>query len=65
MKEISLAAVIAGACLLLTLTPGPDMLLTASRSKSQGKALGFVSLAGIRVGTYCHALAAALGLHSC
>jgi threonine/homoserine/homoserine lactone efflux protein len=38
------------------------MLLIASRSISQGKASGFVSLAGIQVGTYCHALAAALGL---
>jgi threonine/homoserine/homoserine lactone efflux protein len=38
------------------------MLLIASRSMSQGKASGFVSLAGIQVGTYCHAQAAALGL---
>lgn len=52
----------AGACLALALTPGPDMLLIASRSMSQGRASGFVSLAGIQLGTYCHALAAALGL---
>ena len=38
------------------------MLLIASRSVSQGKASGFATLAGIQVGTYCHALAAALGL---
>src|SRR5450631_790714 len=38
------------------------MLLIASRSASQGRAAGFASLAGIQVGTYCHALAAAFGL---
>jgi threonine/homoserine/homoserine lactone efflux protein len=46
----------------LTATPGPDMLLIASRSLSQGRASGFATLAGIQLGTYCHALAAALGL---
>jgi len=51
-----------GACLALTVTPGPDMLLIASRSLSQGRQAGFASLAGIQLGTYCHALAAALGL---
>lgn len=62
MIDLSVAVLFAGACLALTLTPGPDMLLIASRSLSQGRASGFVSLAGIQVGTYCHALAAALGL---
>ncbi|RTF72685.1 LysE family translocator, partial [Serratia marcescens] len=51
-----------GACVALALTPGPDMLLIASRSVSQGRRAGFASLAGIQLGTYCHALAAALGL---
>jgi threonine/homoserine/homoserine lactone efflux protein len=50
------------ACLALTATPGPDMLLIASRSVTQGKASGFATLAGIQAGTYCHALAAAFGL---
>lgn len=49
-----------GAC--LTLTPGPDMLLIASRSLSQGRGDGFATLGGIMAGTYCHALAAAFGL---
>jgi len=62
MIEWSVALVFAGACLVLTLTPGPDMILIASRSLSQSKASGFCTLAGIQVGTYCHALAAALGL---
>jgi threonine/homoserine/homoserine lactone efflux protein len=50
------------ACLALTATPGPDMLLIASRSVTQGKESGFATLAGIQAGTYCHALAAAFGL---
>ena len=62
MPDFSTLALFAVACLALTATPGPDMLLIASRSVSQGKASGFATLAGIQVGTYCHALAAALGL---
>jgi threonine/homoserine/homoserine lactone efflux protein len=62
MIALSTLALFSGACLALAVTPGPDMLLIASRSASQGKAAGFASLAGIQLGTYCHALAAALGL---
>ena len=38
------------------------MLLIASRSVSQGSASGWATLAGVQLGTYCHALAAAFGL---
>jgi len=62
MIDLSILALFALACLALTATPGPDMLLIASRSASQGKASGFATLAGIQLGTYCHALAAAFGL---
>lgn len=62
MPDISTIAVFAAASLVLTATPGPDMLLIASRSLSQGRAVGFLTYAGIALGTYCHALAAALGL---
>lgn len=62
MPELATIALFAVACLALTATPGPDMLLIASRSLSQGRAAGFASLAGIQAGTYCHALAAAFGL---
>jgi threonine/homoserine/homoserine lactone efflux protein len=62
MPDFSTLAVFTVACLALTATPGPDMLLIASRSVTQGRAAGFASLAGIQVGTYCHALAAALSL---
>ena len=62
MIDLPTLVLFSTACLALTMTPGPDMLLIASRSVSQGKASGFATLAGIQVGTYCHALAAALGL---
>ena len=62
MPDFTTLAFFAVACLALTATPGPDMLLIASRSTSQGRAAGFASLAGIQAGTYCHALAAAFGL---
>jgi threonine/homoserine/homoserine lactone efflux protein len=62
MIDLSTLALFALASLALTATPGPDMLLIASRSASQGKASGFATLAGIQIGTYCHALAAAFGL---
>lgn len=62
MIDLSTLALFAVACLALTATPGPDMLLIASRSASQGKASGFATLAGIQLGTYCHAAAAAFGL---
>jgi threonine/homoserine/homoserine lactone efflux protein len=62
MLSLTTLALFSGACLALTATPGPDMLLIASRSVSQGRTAGFASLAGILAGTYCHALAAAFGL---
>ncbi|TAJ39160.1 MAG: LysE family translocator [Reyranella sp.] len=62
MPDLATLLLFSTACLALTATPGPDMLLIASRSASQGKGAGFATLAGIQVGTYCHALAAAFGL---
>ncbi|UJW84410.1 LysE family translocator [Devosia sp. SL43] len=62
MPDFSTIILFAAASLVLTATPGPDMLLIASRSVSQGRSAGFLTYAGIALGTYCHALAAALGL---
>ncbi|WP_379068412.1 LysE family translocator [Mesorhizobium sp. UC22_110] len=62
MPDFSILILFAGAALVLTATPGPDMLLIASRSISQGRSAGFLTYAGIAAGTYCHALAAGLGL---
>jgi threonine/homoserine/homoserine lactone efflux protein len=62
MLDLQTFALFSLACLALAATPGPDMLLIASRSITQGRSAGFATLAGIQVGTYCHALAAAFGL---
>lgn len=62
MPTISTLALFAGAALALACTPGPDMLLIASRSVTQGRGAGFASLFGAQAGVYCHAVAAALGL---
>ncbi|MDH4415299.1 MAG: LysE family translocator [Rhizobium sp.] len=62
MPDLSTLMLFSAACVVLTATPGPDMLLIASRSISQGRAAGFFTYMGIAAGTYCHALATALGL---
>lgn len=62
MPDFSTLMLFSAAALVLTATPGPDMLLIASRSVSQGRSAGFLTYAGIAAGTYCHAIAAALGL---
>ncbi|ANM10808.1 MULTISPECIES: LysE family translocator [unclassified Rhizobium] len=62
MPDFPTLMLFAAAALVLTATPGPDMLLIASRSISQGRAAGFCTYGGIALGTYCHALAAAFGL---
>ena len=50
------------ACLALVATPGPSILYLVSRTLAQGRAAGFVSLAGTSSGFALHALAAAFGL---
>lgn len=62
MPDFSTLIIFAAASLVLTATPGPDMLLIASRSVSQGRSAGFLTYLGIAAGTYCHAMAAGLGL---
>ena len=54
--------VVAGASLLLVLTPGPNMLYLISRSICQGRGAGVISLAGVVLGFFVHMLAASLGL---
>ncbi|NJO33251.1 MAG: LysE family translocator, partial [Rhodospirillales bacterium] len=45
MPDFSTLVLFAAASVALTMTPGPDMLLIASRSVSQGRWSGFVTLA--------------------
>ncbi|EEA93685.1 LysE family translocator [Pseudovibrio sp. JE062] len=62
MPDLSTLLLFTAASFALTATPGPDMLLIASRSAAQGRRAGLATFAGIATGTYIHALAAALGL---
>jgi threonine/homoserine/homoserine lactone efflux protein len=50
------------ACLVMVLTPGPNMVYCVSRSICQGRAAGMVSLCGVAVGFLVHMAAAAFGL---
>ena len=50
------------ACIALVATPGPNVLYLLSRTLAQGRAAGFVSLAGTSTGVAAHAFAAAFGL---
>jgi threonine/homoserine/homoserine lactone efflux protein len=50
------------ACLLLAITPGPNLLYLVSRTLCQGRRAGIVSLAGTSFGFVFHVVAAALGL---
>jgi threonine/homoserine/homoserine lactone efflux protein len=52
----------AGAALLMVLTPGPNMIYLISRSISQGKKAGVISLFGVVAGFLVHMFAAAIGL---
>ncbi len=62
MPEIVTIGLFVLASLALTATPGPDMLLIATRSATQGRRAGLATYLGIATGAYCHALALALGL---
>ena len=50
------------ACLILVLTPGPNMIYCVSRALCQGRAAGLISLSGVLLGFVVHLMAAALGL---
>jgi len=54
--------VFALACVALVATPGPNVLYLVSRTLAQGRAAGFVSVAGTSTGFLMHVLAAAFGL---
>lgn len=62
MLDPSVLALVALASLALAIVPGPAVLYILTRSMSQGRAAGVVSVAGIHVGTLVHIIAAALGL---
>ncbi|EJF90989.1 LysE family translocator [Bartonella tamiae] len=52
----------AGAVIILTLIPGPDMVLFVSRSIAQGKAAGFACIFGCSTGIIIQVIAVSIGL---
>ncbi|PVG83262.1 lysine transporter LysE [Nocardioides gansuensis] len=64
MQLVSLASLLGVVVVALgmVLTPGPNMVYLASRSISQGRRAGLVSLAGVALGFIVYLLAAAAGL---
>ncbi len=62
MIPLDSLALYALACVLLALTPGPNLMYLISRTLCQGRAAGIVSLAGTTSGLLFYAVATALGL---
>ncbi|UBU14810.1 LysE family translocator [Nonomuraea gerenzanensis] len=62
MPDISTLAVFCAATLGLLLVPGPAVLYIVTRSVSQGRTAGLISVLGIHTGSIVHIAAAALGI---
>ena len=62
MIDFSTLLLFSVASFALVATPGPDMLLIASRSVAQGRMAGLMTYLGVSAGSFCHALALAVGL---
>lgn len=62
MMDLATLVTFTAMAFALIVTPGPDMLLLMTRSVAQGALAGFVTLAGIFLGCYFHALIAGLSL---
>lgn len=62
MPEPSTLLVFTAAALLLFIVPGPAVLYIVTRSLSQGRTAGLVSVLGIHAGSLVHIAAAAVGL---
>lgn len=48
--------------LVIIITPGPNLIYIATRSASQGRKAGLLSVLGVSCGTLIHVMAASLGL---
>ncbi|WP_341705713.1 LysE family translocator [Ferrovibrio sp.] len=62
MMDLATLLTFAAAAFALAITPGPDMLLVMTRSVAQGRVAGLVTLAGITLGCFGHALVAGFSL---
>jgi len=62
MPEPSTLLVFAAASLVLLIVPGPAVVYIVTRSLSQGRTAGVVSMLGVQAGGLVHVAAAALGI---
>ena len=62
MISLDSLALYAVACVMLVLTPGPNLMYLISRTLCQGRTAGIVSLAGTTSGLLFYAVGTALGL---
>ncbi|MEN8114016.1 MAG: LysE family translocator [Actinomycetota bacterium] len=62
MPEATTLIAFAGTAMILFILPGPAVVYIVTRSLSQGRTAGLVSVAGIHVGSAVHIVAAAIGL---
>lgn len=62
LPDIETLILFTGACLVLFVTPGPDMSLFLARTVQGGRAAGMAAMAGALTGALVHTLMAALGL---
>ncbi|MEO3871193.1 LysE family translocator [Nonomuraea sp. B12E4] len=62
MPDTSTIAVFCAATLGLLVVPGPAVLYIVTRSVTQGRAAGFLSVLGVHTGSLAHIGAAALGI---
>ncbi len=62
MISAETAAVFAVAAILLVITPGPNMLLILSISVARGARAGLLTLVGVQIANYSHAILAGLGI---
>ena len=62
MPELSTHLAFALIALGMVLTPGPNMIYLVSRSISQGRVAGLISLGGVALGFVVYMLCAAFGI---
>ncbi|MAW88994.1 MAG: threonine transporter RhtB [Phyllobacteriaceae bacterium] len=62
VPEFPVLATFSVACIVLAITPGPDMSLFLSRAISQGRGAGLACMAGALTGIVVHTAMVALGL---
>lgn len=62
MIENSALLAVAAIALGMVLTPGPNMVYLLSRSITQGRRAGLISLGGVAAGFLCYLVAATLGI---